>query len=400
MNIGLHVLRRNFTKLLIVSGSIAALMTVGLLMDRAFADSEQEQVQDGQHIVSIHDRGQERVIVTKARTIRQALKAANINIHEGRDVVEPGLNTELITSKYSVNIYRARPVTIVDGLLRQRIMTAEQTHDRIAKAAGVDLFKEDRVTIGAAAELLIDGPSIVMTIHRSTPVSLTLYGKKSEVRTQAATVGEFLKEKKISLGKNDFLSVAATDKIYAGMAIDLWREGRQTLTQEEEVDFPVEKIQDANREVGYREVREAGVRGARNVTYEIEMRNGQEVSRKEIASVATKEPKKQVEVVGAKNVTMAYTGGGTKSDWLAASNIPADQWGYADWLVQRESGWNPNAVNRSSGACGLGQQLPCGKWAGAWNDPVVGLNGMHGYVMGRYGSWEAAVAHSKSRGWY
>ena len=97
---------------------------------------------------------------------------------------------------------------------------------------------------------------------------------------------------------------------------------------------------------------------------------------------------------------MPYSGGGNKSDWLAASSIPESQWGYADWLVQKESGWNPNAVNVSSGACGLGQQLPCGKWAGQWNDPVDSLNGMHGYVMGRYGSWEAAVQHSKSVGWY
>ena len=91
---------------------------------------------------------------------------------------------------------------------------------------------------------------------------------------------------------------------------------------------------------------------------------------------------------------------GDKSSWLAASSIPQDQWGNADWLVTKESGWNPNAVNRSSGACGLGQQLPCGKWAGAWNDPVSSLNGMHGYVMGRYGSWANAVNHSKAKGWY
>ena len=97
---------------------------------------------------------------------------------------------------------------------------------------------------------------------------------------------------------------------------------------------------------------------------------------------------------------MPYTGGGSKTEWLASSVIPESQWGYADMLVQKESGWNPNAVNSSSGACGLGQQLPCGKWSGAWNDPVAGLNGMHGYVMGRYRSWQAAVEHSRAKGWY
>ena len=91
---------------------------------------------------------------------------------------------------------------------------------------------------------------------------------------------------------------------------------------------------------------------------------------------------------------------GTKSDWLAASGIPADQWGYVDSIVTRESGWNPNAVNPSSGACGLGQQLPCGKWSGAWNDPVAALVAQHGYVKDRYGSYAGAVAFWNINHWY
>jgi len=91
---------------------------------------------------------------------------------------------------------------------------------------------------------------------------------------------------------------------------------------------------------------------------------------------------------------------GTKSDWLAASGIPEDQWSYVDSIVTRESGWNPNAINKSSGACGLGQQLPCGKWSGAWNDPVAALIAMNGYVTSRYGSWAGAVAFWNTNHWY
>lgn len=96
----------------------------------------------------------------------------------------------------------------------------------------------------------------------------------------------------------------------------------------------------------------------------------------------------------------AATVSGNKQTWLAQSGIPSSVWNYVDYLVTKESGWNPNAVNAGSGACGLGQQLPCGKWSGAWNDPVAALKAMHGYVLGRYGSWPNAVSHSKSVGWY
>ena len=91
---------------------------------------------------------------------------------------------------------------------------------------------------------------------------------------------------------------------------------------------------------------------------------------------------------------------GSKHDWLLASGISQDVWPLVDYLVSRESGWNPNAVNKSSGACGLGQQLPCGKWPHQWNDPIGGLIDMNSYVVGRYGSWQNAVNHSKNVGWY
>lgn len=91
---------------------------------------------------------------------------------------------------------------------------------------------------------------------------------------------------------------------------------------------------------------------------------------------------------------------GTKADWMRAAGIPEAHWSYVDSIVSRESGWNPNAVNKSSGACGLGQQLPCGKWAGAWNDPVAALKAMTGYVNARYGGWPGAVSFWDRNHWY
>ncbi len=109
---------------------------------------------------------------------------------------------------------------------------------------------------------------------------------------------------------------------------------------------------------------------------------------------AAQKPKAQATSAPAAQIS------GDKHSWLAASGIPEAHWGHVDAIVTRESGWNPNAVNASSGACGLGQQLPCGKWAGAWNDPVAALRAMNGYVNGRYGGWPQAVAFWNSNGWY
>jgi len=90
---------------------------------------------------------------------------------------------------------------------------------------------------------------------------------------------------------------------------------------------------------------------------------------------------------------------GSHADWMAAAGIDPGNYGYVDFIVSHESGWNPNAVNRNGGACGLGQQLPCGKWPGAWNDPIAALRAMNVYVN-NYGGWAGAYNFWRSHSWY
>lgn len=95
-----------------------------------------------------------------------------------------------------------------------------------------------------------------------------------------------------------------------------------------------------------------------------------------------------------------YSGGGSSSDWLAAAGIPEGDWGYVDYIVSRESSWNPNATNASSGACGLVQAYPCSKVPGSGYDPVDNLSWANDYAVGRYGSWAEAHAFWTSNHWW
>ena len=52
--------------------------------------------------------------------------------------------------------------------------------------------------------------------------------------------------------------------------------------------------------MGYRSTKTPGVLGARSVTYEVTIQNGNEVGRTEIASITTKNPANQIDIVGAK----------------------------------------------------------------------------------------------------
>lgn len=313
MNLRLQA-RYYSTKIMLSAGAILTLVGGLFFVNQALADTAKPVAKAGERLVNIYDRGVEKTIVTKARTIREALKLAKISIDERQDVVEPGLDSEMVAEKYNVNIFRARPITIVDGNKRLKITTAEQTPALIAKAAGIEVFTEDKTTLGKGDNVVVDGADTVMKVERASVVNFVLYGKESVVRTHAKTVDELLNDKNITLQKDDTLSVDRSARIVPGMKIELWRNGKQTVTVEEDVKFQTEKVQDANRDLGYREVKQAGENGKKNVTYEIEMKNGVEVSRKEIASVVTKESKKQIEIVGAKS---SNTFSGSFSEALA-----------------------------------------------------------------------------------
>lgn len=257
-----------------------------------------KQAQPGK-LVTIHDRGTEKVILSQSETIGDALKEAGITI-DIKDAVEPAITEKMVASDYQVNIYRARPVIIVDGNTRTKVITPYQTAAQIAENAGVKLYSEDITKIERTDNIIAEGAGLRLVIDRSVPFTFTLYGNTSTVRTQAETVGAMLTEKRIKLSKDDKSSLPSDTKITDSMSVKVWREGKQTITVPEDISFDIQKIEDVDREVSYHEIKTVGIKGSRNATYEIIIQDGKEVSRTEIASLTTKQPEKQTEVVGAK----------------------------------------------------------------------------------------------------
>lgn len=91
---------------------------------------------------------------------------------------------------------------------------------------------------------------------------------------------------------------------------------------------------------------------------------------------------------------------GSKEDWMRQAGIPESDWWYVDFIVFKESSWNPSAVNKSSGACGLAQALPCSKIPGDWRDPVNSLRWQYQYVQNRYGGYKGAYEFWLINNWY
>jgi hypothetical protein len=70
------------------------------------------------------------------------------------------------------------------------------------------------------------------------------------------------------------------------------------------------------------------------------------------------------------------------------------------FIYLKESGNNPNAVNKSSGACGLAQALPCSKMGCALGDYACQDAWATRYMQSRYGTWENAKAFWITHRWW
>lgn len=101
--------------------------------------------------------------------------------------------------------------------------------------------------------------------------------------------------------------------------------------------------------------------------------------------------------------TVVISGG--KVDWLKAAGIAEEDWGYVDYIVEHESGWDPLAVNKKSRATGLCQSLPASKMRSAGEDyltnPVTQLKWCDSYAKDRYpGGWSGAYKFWVNNHWW
>lgn len=382
-----------------LTGAILA-MAIAWTVSTAMAAPATPAASD-EHLVSVYDRGEEHAVLTHGATVEDALKDAKVTV-DPADIVEPARSEKLIAKTYHVNVYRARPVVVEDGNTRIRVMTAEQSPRQIAAAAKVTLYDEDNTKLQRVDDVIGDGGAgLKLVIDRATPFSFVLYGKKLDAHTQAKTVGEMLAGKNVKLAAQDGSNVPMSTPIVAGMTVEVWRNGVQTMTQEEEIAMPVREVKSADQPIGFRQVQTAGKPGKKQVSYELNLQNGKEVSRKEIQTVVTTQPIEQVEIVGTKFALPS----GSHEDWMAAAGIAPSDYGYVNYIVIHEGGWEPCKVQGGSINCeyggsmgyGLVQATPGGKMVSAGGDwrtnPITQLRWASGYAVGRYGSWAGAYNH-------
>ncbi|MBR3156982.1 G5 domain-containing protein [Candidatus Saccharibacteria bacterium] len=212
-----------------------------------FAQGDEEdliQRMGEQNFVTFYDEGAKLTVKTEAKTVGEALERADIIINQG-DIVEPSVETEINSNNYFVNIHRARPVMIRDGMVEKYLMSASFDAKTIAEEADITLYDGDEIKI-----------------------------------------------------------VPNTNFLEAGMVsiYEITRNGGRVLTVDEEIPFKEEKVKDYNLDPEVSEVRQLGEVGTKRLSYNVLYKDGKEVSRELISEEIVRNPVNRVVAVGASEI--------------------------------------------------------------------------------------------------
>lgn len=365
---------------LLVLGMVALLVLNGGTPKLRTSDS---------NIVILDYDKKRQTVPTRAKTVGELLGKLHISLNTG-DIVEPSRDTPIDGDNFRINVYRATPVTVIDGEHKTFAYSAAATPRSIVRQAGVQVYPEDRLTLLPTYNFLQDssiGQRVV--IDRATPINVNLYGTPVAIRTHAKTVADLLKEKKIVLREGDTVQPTASTLLTANAQVFVTHKGKQVTSVEVPIDMPTEQVDDDSLTFGTTAVRQQGAPGKKLVTYEIELQNGVEISRRVIQEVVSQEPVKQIVAKGT-YVDISKD----RTSVMLAAGISRSDFTYVDYIVEHESRWNPTAKNASSGAYGLCQALPGSKMASAGSDwssnPVTQLKWCNSYATGKYGGWAGA----------
>jgi uncharacterized protein YabE (DUF348 family) len=217
-------------------------------------------------VIVSHDH-EVQTVPSREPTVGTLLAKLNISLNHG-DVVEPSLRTRINQDKFRINVYRARPVEIVEGSQKTFTFSAATTPRAIAAQAGISTYAEDLLTMAPVNNFLSqDAVGKIVNIKPSVPISLILYGTPVITRSHSDTVGEMLKEKHIVLRNGDTVQPAQNTPITPNEQIFILHKGTQITTATQAIAEPVQTIDDPTLTEGTSAVRQQGSPGELLITY-------------------------------------------------------------------------------------------------------------------------------------
>lgn len=202
----------------------------------------------------------------------------------------------LVNMEKSVNI-------VVDG---------KETSVMTYRSNVADILNKNNVVLGPKDIVEPDLQSSVKTgdtikIKKAMSVQLTVGNDSRTILTAANTVGDMLAKEKITLGKEDKISVPQETEIKDGDKISITRINTKMEKKLQPIEFATEIKKDNSLKSGIRKVVQEGKAGQREINEKVIYINGKIVSREVVNQAIIQQPTKKVIAMGTLQEQSAYS---------------------------------------------------------------------------------------------
>jgi uncharacterized protein YabE (DUF348 family) len=274
--------------------------------------------------VTVTVDGESRTLYTHARQVARVLAHAGIALGP-HDAVAPHRH-QAVDSGGEIIVERGRRVTaVVDGRPREFWTTARSVEEALADLG----MRESRLRLSASRSQRLPLSGMRFEVRTEKRVTLAVHRDRRAVTTYAATVGELLAERAVTLAPGDESEPPAAAPLPrgAGAVVTVARIERRTRTVTVPIPAPVKTRTDPDLMLDQKSVQTPGTPGEEERIVEYTYADGVLRDTRVVSSRRTAEPRTEVLVGGS----TPYPPDETGANWAA--------------LAQCESGGRPDAVS-------------------------------------------------------
>ncbi|WP_037346738.1 resuscitation-promoting factor [Sciscionella sediminilitoris] len=246
--------------------------------------------------VNLNVDGKTKTVHTFADNVEGVLESEGLKAGP-HDTLSPSPNAS-VSDGGTVTLDRGRQLSVtVDGVQQQHWVHAESVGQALqdlqinTNNAWISTRPDSQIPLG--------GQNIEVKTLKAIQI-LDGANKPRMVDTHAVTVGELLKSLNLPLGPKDTVSPGADVKLTNGSQVMISRSGVKVINQNEDIDPPVQKVDDDSMYEGEQKVTDPGTPGKQIVTYRITDVNGKETKREQLGVKKVSDPKPKVIHVGTK----------------------------------------------------------------------------------------------------
>ncbi|WP_324166895.1 ubiquitin-like domain-containing protein [Amycolatopsis sp.] len=263
--------------------------------------------------VTVDVDGRQQTLHSFGGTVGEVLKDAGVTVGE-HDSLSPSPRTP-VGDGGVIKLERGRKLDlVVDGVAREAWVRSATLRDALAQLGLAGKFGQGTwFSAPQDLKLGLEGA----TVEVRTPKHVTIYDGDTaprQVTTTAISVADFLTQQNVSLGPDDAVEGGLDVKLTDNAEVHISRTGVSVISQQEDVDPPVQRTNDPNLASGQQVVDDQGTPGKQLLTYRVTKKNGRETGRVQLSVQVLTPATPKVIRVGTKR---SITAGGSVWDQLA-----------------------------------------------------------------------------------